>query len=72
MRVNVGKIDRTLRVLAGLVLILIALLALEGTARIAAGLIGLVLIFTGGSGYCPIYGISGRSTAAPQVRPPKA
>lgn len=71
MRVNVSKIDRTLRVLAGLVLVLVGLLALGGTARIVASLIGLVLIVTGGSGYCPIYGICGRGSLAPRVGPPK-
>lgn len=72
MRVNVGKVDRTLRVLAGLVLVLIGFLALDGTARIVAALIGAVLILTGGAGYCPIYGVFRRGTPAPQVRPPRA
>src|SRR5690554_2575658 len=49
MRTNVGKVDRIVRFLAGAGLILAAVLALNGTGRVAALVAGLLLLFTGGS-----------------------
>ncbi|HEY8531911.1 MAG TPA: DUF2892 domain-containing protein [Limnochorda sp.] len=63
---NVGKTDRILRVLAGLILALIAFFVFDGTARMITAVIGAVLILTGGVGYCPLYGIFRRGTAARQ------
>ncbi|BAS26543.1 YgaP family membrane protein [Limnochorda pilosa] len=68
MRTNVGKLDRILRALAGVALLLAGLLALQGTGQVVAVIAGLVLLFTGGSGYCPIYGVCGTGTMKPQVR----
>lgn len=69
MRLNVGTTDRILRVVGGVALILIGFLALAGTARVVASLIGVVLLATGGSGYCPIYSLCGRGTLTPRVDP---
>ena len=44
MRLNVGTTDRILRVVGGVALILIGFLALAGTARVVASLIGVVLL----------------------------
>ncbi|NMA72479.1 MAG: DUF2892 domain-containing protein, partial [Firmicutes bacterium] len=38
--------------------------------RVVASLIGVVLLATGGSGYCPIYSLCGRGTLTPRVDPP--
>jgi hypothetical protein len=58
MKVNEGTIDRSLRVIAGLVLIG---LAATGTVGIW-GWIGVVPLLTGAFGFCPAYAIFGMST----------
>jgi Protein of unknown function (DUF2892) len=58
MKTNAGTIDRALRVLAGLVLIA---LALTGTIGVW-GWIGLVLVATGAIGFCPAYTLLGVNT----------
>jgi Inner membrane protein YgaP-like, transmembrane domain len=58
MKVNEHVIDRTLRVIAGLVLIG---LAASGTVGVW-GWIGVVPLLTGLVGFCPGYAIFGMST----------
>jgi hypothetical protein len=60
MAANVGGIDRTLRIVAGLV-VLSLFFVLEGNARYWS-LIGLVLLFTGIFRFCPAYTLLGVST----------
>ena len=60
MKSNVGGIDRTLRIVAGLVLI-----GLAATGTIGAwGWIGIVPLATGAIGWCPPYAILGFNTCA--------
>ena len=59
MKVNVGTVDRTLRILAGLVLIG---LTLNHTIGIW-GWIGVVPLLTGIFKVCPAYSIFGASTS---------
>jgi hypothetical protein len=57
---NVGKVDRVLRFLLG-----VALLGLYGALESPwkyATLLGLVLIATAATGYCPLYRFAGLST----------
>lgn len=57
---NVGKVDRLLRFLLG-----VALLGLYGALEAPwkyATLLGLVLIATAATGYCPLYRLAGLST----------
>jgi hypothetical protein len=64
MKVNVGTLDRTLRILAGLVL-----LALVFTGTIGAwGWIGVVPLATGLFRFCPLYGVLGFSSCPVQQR----
>jgi hypothetical protein len=58
MKVNEGVIDRSLRVVAGLVLIG---LAATGTVGLW-GYIGVVPLLTGAVGMCPIYSLLGINT----------
>lgn len=58
MKINVGSIDRILRILVGLVLIG---LAATGTVGIW-GWIGVVPLLTGLFKFCPAYAIFGMST----------
>lgn len=58
MTKNVGTLDRTLRIVAGL-----ALIGLTLTGTIGAwGWLGLVLLATGTIGYCPVYPLLGLNT----------
>ncbi len=58
MKVNEGVIDRSLRVVLGLVLIG---LAFTGTVG-AWGYVGIVPLLTGALGMCPIYSLLGINT----------
>jgi hypothetical protein len=60
MAVNVGGIDRTLRIVAGLA-VLSLFFVLEGNARYWA-LLGFVPLLTGVFRYCPAYSLIGLST----------
>lgn len=58
MKINEGKLDRTLRVIAGVVLI-----GLAATGQIGAwGYIGVVPLLTGVVGLCPLYAVLGINT----------
>ena len=60
MKANVGGIDRSLRIVAGLVLI-----GLAATGTVGAwGWIGVVPLATGAIGWCPPYAILGFNTCA--------
>ena len=58
MKTNEGGLDRTLRILVGLVLVA---LTLSGTIGIW-GWIGVVPIVTGALGWCPAYTLLGINT----------
>ena len=60
MSVNVGGIDRILRIVVGLA-VLALFFVLEGTARYWA-LLGFVPLFTGVFRYCPAYSLIGVNT----------
>jgi DUF2892 family protein len=60
MTVNVGNVDRLLRIIVGLA-VLSLLFILEGNAR-WWGLIGLVPLVTGLARSCPAYSILGLNT----------
>jgi len=58
MKTNEGQLDRALRMIAGLVLIG---LAMSGTIGLW-GYVGLVPLLTGAAGYCPLYALLGISS----------
>ncbi len=58
MKMNEGTIDRALRVLVGLVLVVLAATNTVGVW----GWIGVMPIVTGAIGFCPAYKILGLST----------
>lgn len=65
MKTNVGKIDRTLRALAGIVAIASWPLGLlQGATAVVALVIGLVLLGTAAIGWCPPYALLGINTCA--------
>lgn len=58
MKLNVGGIDRIVRISAGLVLI-----GLAATGTVGAwGWIGVVPLLTGAVGFCPLYPLIGLNT----------
>ncbi len=58
MKINVGSVDRILRIVAGL-----ALIALAATGTVGVwGWIGVVPLLTGLFKFCPAYAILGMST----------
>lgn len=62
MDTNIGTLDRTLRIAAGLILIGAAL-GIYGVAYTTIwGWIGLIPLATGLFGYCPVYGLLGTNT----------
>jgi hypothetical protein len=60
MAANVGGIDRTLRIVAGIA-VLALFFVLEGNARYWA-LAGLVPLLTGIFSFCPLYSLLGLNT----------
>jgi hypothetical protein len=58
MKANEGGVDRALRVIVGLVLIVLAFLGTVG----AWGYIGVVPLLTGLVGFCPAYTLLGMNT----------
>jgi hypothetical protein len=60
MAANVGGIDRTLRIVVGIV-VLALFFVLEGNARYWA-LVGFVPLMTGLFSFCPLYTVLGLNT----------
>lgn len=58
MKVNEGKLDRVLRVIAGLALLSLVFVG----PQTMWGLIGIVPLLTGVVGYCPLYRVFGFNT----------
>jgi hypothetical protein len=60
MKLNVGGLDRILRVVAGL-----AVIGVAATHTVGAwGYIGVVLVLTGAVGFCPAYPLLGLNTCS--------
>ena len=57
---NVGKIDKTIRIIVGVGLLSL-LFILSGNLKFI-GLIGIIPLVTAFVGFCPLYGILGMST----------
>ena len=58
MKTNVGGIDKILRIIAGIVLIALALTGVIGLW----GYIGIIPLLTGLIGWCPLYLLLGLNT----------
>lgn len=63
MKLNVGGMDRTGRIIIGIVLVLVAVLADIGTGwRIAAGVVAAIALVTAASRFCPANALLGIDT----------
>jgi len=60
MKANVGGIDRTLRIVVGIVLIAL-FFVLQGPARYLA-ILGVIALGTGLLNFCPLYSVLGINT----------
>jgi uncharacterized membrane protein HdeD (DUF308 family) len=59
---NEGKMDRTIRVVLGVVLLGLAFFSLPGAIQTIAMVVGLIALITGAVGFCKLYEILGIST----------
>jgi len=62
---NVGSVDKTIRLIAGVVLLVAAFLALGGlstTIGIVASVVGVIMLATGLLNFCPLFKILGISS----------
>lgn len=62
---NVGRWDRAVRLILGILLLagkVAGLGALAGTAGTVLAIVGIVLVFSGVVGSCPLYSLTGLST----------
>ena len=59
-RLNIGNLDRLVRLLLGLLLVSLAATGVIG----AWGYIGIVLMLTGVAAYCPLYTLVGFGTTS--------
>ena len=66
MSMNVGSVDKIVRIIAGIGLLSLFFF-LEGNAK-WLGLIGLVPLATGLVGYCPLYSLLGLSTCRARAK----
>ena len=56
MKLNESNVDRIIRVVAGIVLLFLGFGGmLNGISAAAANVFGVVMLFTGAVGFCPIY-----------------
>jgi hypothetical protein len=55
MKSNMSNIDRVLRVVIGIAMVVVGFAVLEGTAGIVVGIIGVIPLLTGLTGWCPLY-----------------
>ncbi len=65
MTTNEGMLDRTLRIVVGLVLLSLVVVG----PQTLWGLVGIVPLLTGIVGYCPLYTALGVTTCAGRARP---
>ncbi|WP_288941842.1 DUF2892 domain-containing protein [Roseovarius pacificus] len=59
---NMGKTDRTIRAIVGVVLLFLALTSMSGGWAWVAGIVGAVLLATAAMGICPPYALLGINT----------
>ncbi len=71
MKKNMGTLDRFIRVVLALIVVVLYLAGqISGTAALVLGLLAVVFIVTGLVGSCPLYGAIGFSTNRPKPAAP--
>lgn len=62
LRQNESVLDRTLRAIIGIALIVVTVTALSGVWQIIAGIVAAILLVTAAVGFCPLYALLHIST----------
>ena len=62
MPTNEGMVDRIVRVVLGIVLIIVGFFAIDNWFGIVLGIIGIVVLATGAVGHCLLYRVLGINT----------
>lgn len=63
MKLNMGSLDRIIRLIITLVIVILLITGvLEGTVGVILGIIAIIFFATGVIGFCPLYVIFGAST----------
>jgi len=57
MRRNEGTMDRIIRIIVGLIMVIVGFVAVGDTAGIVVGAIGAIILITGLTGYCVLYSL---------------
>jgi len=69
MKKNMGTIDRVLRViLAAVVGVLFFTGVISGTAAVVLGILAVLFLLTGATGFCPLYAPFGISTMKKEAK----
>jgi hypothetical protein len=64
MKMNLGSLDRVLRVVIALTLgIMLAAHVMSGTLAVVLGIVAVALLVTSGLSFCPLYALLGWTTA---------
>lgn len=66
---NEGTLDRGLRVVVGVAMVVAGFFFIGGTIGLIVGIVGFVPIVTGALGFCPLYRLFGFSTCPVSDRP---
>lgn len=71
MTTNEGSVDRIVRAIVGVALLVVAFAGMvTGVWAWLSGIVGAVLLLTGAVGFCPIYAmLNMRTTKAPESEP---
>jgi len=72
MMTNEGSVDRIVRAIVGVALLVVAFAGMVSGAWVwLLGIVGAVLLVTGGVGFCPLYSVLGMRTTPKSESKPK-
>ena len=63
MKINEGTVDRVVRGVVGVILLVVGLVLVKGAIGIVLDVIGAILLVTGLVGFCPLYALFHVSTS---------
>lgn len=55
MKINEGTIDRVIRGIVGVILLVVGLVLVKGSVGVVLDVLGAILLVTGVVGFCPLY-----------------
>ena len=63
MKINEGAVDRAIRGVVGVILLVVGVVLVKGTIGIVLDALGAILLVTGIVGFCPLYALFHISTS---------